>query len=64
MMHVFHTAIIIAQILLAISFLLSVYRLVKGPNAPDRIQAADNTYLIVMLLLLTFGMRYGTDIYF
>lgn len=64
MMNVLHIAIIIAQVMFAISFLLSVYRLVKGPNAQDRVQAADNTYLIVMLLLLTFGIRYGTDIYF
>jgi multicomponent K+:H+ antiporter subunit F len=64
MMNVLHTTIIIAQILFAISFLLSVYRLVKGPNAQDRVQAADNTYLIVMLLFLTFGIRYGTDVYF
>lgn len=64
MMNVLNIALIIAQIMFALSFLLSVYRLVKGPNAQDRVQAADNTYLIVMLLLLTFGIRSGTDIYF
>jgi multicomponent K+:H+ antiporter subunit F len=64
MMNVLNIALIIAQIMFALSFLLSVYRLVKGPNAQDRVQAADNTYLVVMLLLLTFGIRSGTDIYF
>jgi multicomponent K+:H+ antiporter subunit F len=64
MMNLLHVTIIIAQIMLAVSFLLSVYRLIKGPNAQDRIQAADNTYLIAMLLTLTFGIRYGSDMYY
>jgi len=57
-------SISIAQVLLAAAMLLTSLRLVRGPRAQDRVLALDALYVIAMLLLITFGMRVGTDIYF
>jgi multicomponent K+:H+ antiporter subunit F len=42
----------------------AVYRLLIGPRAQDRVLATDALYLNALLLLLTFGMRTGSVIYF
>ncbi len=42
----------------------AVYRLLVGPRAQDRILATDALYLDALLLLLTFGIRTGSIIYF
>ena len=53
-----------AQILLGLAMLITLYRVIAGPRAQDRVLALDAMYVISMLLLVTFGMRVGTDIYF
>lgn len=63
-MIVLYYALVVAQCLLALGVLFSVYRLVKGPSAPDRVLATDALYINGMLLLLTFGMLHGTVVYF
>ncbi len=57
-------SITISQLLLAIAMLLTLYRLVVGPRAQDRVLSLDAMYVVAMLLLVTFGMRAGTVIYF
>jgi multicomponent K+:H+ antiporter subunit F len=42
----------------------AVARLVKGPRAQDRILGLDTLYVNAMLLLLTFGIRNASTIYF
>ena len=42
----------------------SAFRMLKGPRAQDRILGFDGLYVNGMLLLLTFGMRTGTALYF
>lgn len=54
----------VAQILLALAMLAVVYRIVKGPRAQDRILALDTLYVNAMLLLVVFGIRAGTSLYF
>ena len=57
-------SITVAQLLLGIAMLLTLYRLVVGPRAQDRVLSLDAMYVVAMLLLVTFGMRAGTVVYF
>lgn len=57
-------SIAIAQVLLGAAMLITLYRLVVGPRAQDRVLSLDAMYVVAMLLLVTFGMRAGTVIYF
>lgn len=54
----------IAQIILALAMLAVVYRIVIGPRAQDRILALDTLYVNAMLMLVVFGIRAGTSLYF
>ena len=58
------TALVIAQMLLALAMLCASVRLFIGPRAQDRVLAFDAFYLSAMLLLLLFGMRSGDTLYF
>ena len=53
-----------AQVLLALAMMCATFRLVRGPRAQDRVLALDTLYVDAMLLLLTFGMREASTIYF
>jgi len=53
-----------AQIILALAMALASWRLLKGPRAQDRVLALDSLYLSAMLLLVTFGIRSGSRLYF
>ena len=58
------TAIVVAQICLALAMLCAAYRLIRGPRAQDRILGLDTMYVNAMLLLITFGIRTGSTLYF
>ncbi|MDH5831783.1 K+/H+ antiporter subunit F [Luteimonas sp. M1R5S18] len=47
-----------------VAMLLSLWRLVRGPTAPDRILALDTLYVSTIALLVLFGMYLDTEIYF
>jgi multicomponent K+:H+ antiporter subunit F len=53
-----------AQIILTLAMALASWRLLKGPRAQDRVLALDSLYLSAMLLLVTFGIRSGSRLYF
>lgn len=53
-----------AQILLGGAIVLTAYRFISGPRAQDRVVAFDAFYIAAMLLILTFGIRTGTTLYF
>ena len=57
-------SLLFAQICLAVATGCAVYRLARGPRAQDRVLGLDTLYVNAMLLLLTFGIRTGTIIYF
>lgn len=57
-------AVVMAQVLLALAMGFAVFRLLRGPRAQDRVLALDTLYVNAMLLLLTFGIRYGSALYF
>ncbi|MGV1915274.1 K+/H+ antiporter subunit F [uncultured Agrobacterium sp.] len=54
----------LAQLFLGIAMAISVYRIAIGPRAQDRVLGVDTLYVSSMLLLMTFGLRTGNDIYF
>lgn len=58
------TAVSIAKILLALALMVAVSRIFIGPRAQDRIVALDASYMIAMLMLVTFGIGSGRTVYF
>jgi multicomponent K+:H+ antiporter subunit F len=57
-------SLLIAQVLLALAMACACVRLLRGPQAQDRVLALDTLYVNAMLLMLTFGMREATTLYF
>ena len=57
-------ALIAAQVLIALAMACSTVRLIAGPRAQDRVLALDTLYVNAMLLMVTFGMRAGSTLYF
>jgi multicomponent K+:H+ antiporter subunit F len=57
-------SITVAQLFLAAAMACMVYRLIRGPRAQDRVLCFDALYVDAMLLLVTFGIRAGSTIYF
>ena len=57
-------ALSVTQVLLGLAMLLGMLRLLLGPRAQDRVLALDTLYVNAMLLVLTFGIRSGTALYF
>lgn len=57
-------ALLVSQVMVGLAILLATYRLIFGPRAQDRIMGLDTLYVTVMIMLLLFGIRTGTSIYF
>ena len=53
-----------AQILLGLAMVCSTFRMLRGPRAQDRVVAYDSLCVNAMLLLLAFGIRSGSTLYF
>lgn len=43
---------------------LTLYRLIKGPDAPDRILALDTLYINAVALLIVLGIYDNSSIFF
>jgi multicomponent K+:H+ antiporter subunit F len=57
-------SLLAAQLMLGVGMLATLYRMVHGPRAQDRILALDALYVVGLLLLVTLGIRTGSEIYF
>ena len=57
-------SLLVALVLLALAMVVAAFRMMRGPRAQDRIMAFDAFYVNAMLLLLVFGMRTGSTLYF
>jgi multicomponent K+:H+ antiporter subunit F len=57
-------SIVGAQILLGLAMCCTAFRLVVGPRAQDRILGLDTLYVNAMLMLILFGIRTGSTLYF
>lgn len=58
------TVLPIAFALVSLAFLLSLVRLIKGPDVPDRILALDTLYINAIALLILLGLYLGSALYF
>lgn len=54
----------VALILLGLALVCTVFRIVRGPRAQDRVLGMDALYLNGMLMAVVFGVRTGSDLYF
>ena len=59
-----NTALIIAFALVGGAFALALWRLLRGPSAPDRILALDTLKIDAIALLVLLGIYLRSDIYF
>ena len=57
-------AVFLAQVLLALAMGCAAFRVLRGPRAQDRVLGLDTLYVNAAMLLLVFGMRTGSDVYF
>jgi multicomponent K+:H+ antiporter subunit F len=57
-------SITVAQILLGLAMACATFRILWGPRAQDRVLGFDSLYVNAMLILLVFGMRSGSTLYF
>lgn len=53
-----------AQTMLVAAMACYGYRVVRGPRAQDRVLCLDAMYVTAMLLVLTNGIRTGSQVYF
>ena len=61
---VLHYALLAAQTLVALAMVFTVYRVLRGPRAQDRVLALDTLYVNALILMVTFGIRTGSTLYF
>jgi multicomponent K+:H+ antiporter subunit F len=56
--------LLLAQVLIALAMVFTVYRLLRGPHAPDRVLALDTLYVNALILMIITGIRTGSGLYF
>ncbi|MGX9963400.1 K+/H+ antiporter subunit F [Roseomonas sp. F4] len=57
-------SVLLAQVMLGLALACCAWRLLRGPRAQDRVLALDTMYVTAAILLLVFGIRTGSDLYF
>lgn len=57
-------ALNLALAAVGLSLLLSAWRLLRGPDAPDRVLAIDTLYINVVALVVLLGMAWQTQLLF
>ncbi|MDO3720496.1 K+/H+ antiporter subunit F [Marinobacter sp. chi1] len=57
------TALYITIAMVTLAALLNVFRLIKGPDAPDRVLALDTLYVNAIALIILLGITLGTRMY-
>ena len=59
-----HVALDIAIFIVGIASVLSLWRLLIGPSISDRILALDTLYVNTIALVILFGLKQGSMLYF
>jgi multicomponent K+:H+ antiporter subunit F len=49
--------------MVSLALVLNLFRLIKGPDAPDRILALDTLYINALALIILLGIALGTRLY-
>lgn len=58
------TAVMLSFIMVCAALLLSLYRLLIGPDVPDRILALDTLYINSIALLILLGIHLQSALYY
>jgi multicomponent K+:H+ antiporter subunit F len=61
---ILQTSIYLAFAMMSLAALLNLWRLILGPDAPDRILALDTLYINTIALLVLLGIHFGSSVYF
>ena len=56
-------ALNVAMVLLALGLPVTLYRLVEGPTAADRLLAVETTMLLVLGLIAVFTVKYAPELF-
>lgn len=59
-----HLALNFAIVAVTLALLLCGWRLLRGPEIPDRVLALDTLYVNVVALVILFGIRWNTALLF
>ena len=57
-------SLIFAFCCIGTALLLNLYRLIRGPETPDRILALDTMYINTIALLIVYGIHARLNVYF
>ncbi|MCB1214041.1 MAG: cation:proton antiporter [Deltaproteobacteria bacterium] len=52
----------VSFVLIALAFVLTVIRLLKGPSLPDRVVALDSMSYLALSLMVTYSMYSGQEV--
>lgn len=58
------TVILIVSAMIGVSLLLNLWRLLLGPTVPDRILALDTMYINSIALIVLYGIKVASELYF
>ncbi|MGY1410480.1 K+/H+ antiporter subunit F [Luteimonas sp. A611] len=64
MIDLMNTVIGGGMVVVGLAMLLALWRLVRGPTAPDRILALDTLYVATIAEVVLLGMLDETEVYF
>lgn len=59
-----NTVVEIAFAMMSLALLFNLWRVVRGPDLPDRILALDTMYINTIALIVLYGVHEGTEFYF
>jgi multicomponent K+:H+ antiporter subunit F len=57
-------AVTVTLVLYALALILGMARLLRGPQAQDRVLALDFIFVVAMLVMLVLAIRYDSSMYF
>ena len=60
---VFESSVTLALGILSLSFLITIYRIIKGPTLPDRILGLDMLVAIAIGFIAVIGIKTGYTLY-
>lgn len=63
-MNLIGPALDFATAAVGLALLLSSWRLLRGPTAPDRVLALDTLYMNLLALVVLLGLRWGSSLVF
>lgn len=61
---VIQVAVVVGLHVVGVAMLLALWRLLRGPAAPDRILALDTLYVSAVAQLMLLGMYLGSEVFF